>query len=369
MITSPHLEGLDLSVPLAQNALQAANVLGSGCTVSGTHDVGQSFNNKVYRVQISHASGAECHCEATLRDRQLLALRLTRSSWPAQKILNEVSAVKEVQCRVPDIPVPLVFAFSSEVDPVLGCRWIAQEWITGRRADQVWPELDTQNRLALIRELAGVVARLQQLNYEAIGGLVTSESKQLVGPFFDLQAGPFPRIKEWLLCQMAAKQKNLDDLFEDFPESHCLQPWCSKVTDAVTTETIPPDALRSSFVLVHGDFTLKNVLLTPDGPRIAAVLDWEWAGAFPPDHEWRNGLDELEQVAMGDGSSALTAFHKELAAAGGKCMADITGGAERGEVVGAMEAVPPWELAFVPRDRVPHLVEQSIKTLQSLQWL
>mmetsp|Transcript_13674 Transcript_13674/g.32358 ORF Transcript_13674/g.32358 Transcript_13674/m.32358 type:complete len:126 (+) Transcript_13674:852-1229(+) len=82
-----------------------------------------------------------------------------------------------------------------------------------------------------------------------------------------------------------------------------------------------------------------------------------------------SGLDELEQVAMGDGSSALTAFHKELAAAGGKCMADITGGAERGEVVGAMEAVPPWELAFVPRDRVPHLVEQSIKTLQSLQWL
>ncbi|MFF0741647.1 phosphotransferase family protein [Streptomyces sp. NPDC004111] len=39
---------------------------------------------------------------------------------------------------------------------------------------------------------------------------------------------------------------------------------------------------RPGTVLVHGDFGPNNVLLTGDGARVTALLDWEWAHAGDP---------------------------------------------------------------------------------------
>jgi aminoglycoside phosphotransferase (APT) family kinase protein len=45
--------------------------------------------------------------------------------------------------------------------------------------------------------------------------------------------------------------------------------------DALTARLSSPRFIQGSTVLVHGDFHLRNVLLSPAAIRVAAVLDWE----------------------------------------------------------------------------------------------
>ncbi|KAL8819160.1 MAG: hypothetical protein Q9191_007794 [Dirinaria sp. TL-2023a] len=53
------------------------------------------------------------------------------------------------------------------------------------------------------------------------------------------------------------------------------------------------------FVLVHGDFHGRNIMMK-DG-RIAAILDWEFAGAYPLSELLGGvGVDVLEMESEGD---------------------------------------------------------------------
>ncbi|KAJ0164938.1 hypothetical protein CTA2_12808 [Colletotrichum tanaceti] len=64
---------------------------------------------------------------------------------------------------------------------------------------------------------------------------------------------------------------------------------------------IPPDrALRSTdtdtwslrlsdwdeYVFCHNDLSQQNIIVNPDTLRIEAIIDWEYAGFFPPYFEW-----------------------------------------------------------------------------------
>ena len=51
------------------------------------------------------------------------------------------------------------------------------------------------------------------------------------------------------------------------------------VLSAWLEDNLPMDAGTS---LVHGDYKLDNVVVSPDGPRVAAILDWEMATVGDP---------------------------------------------------------------------------------------
>ena len=42
---------------------------------------------------------------------------------------------------------------------------------------------------------------------------------------------------------------------------------------------------EEDFVFCHGDLSQSNVLVNPETFQITAVIDWEYGGFFPPEHE------------------------------------------------------------------------------------
>jgi len=51
-------------------------------------------------------------------------------------------------------------------------------------------------------------------------------------------------------------------------------------------------------VMFHGDFSFRNMLV--DKGKLTGIVDWEWAGAFPVDHEWSNGWEILNEGSEED---------------------------------------------------------------------
>ena len=44
-------------------------------------------------------------------------------------------------------------------------------------------------------------------------------------------------------------------------------------------------SVKEEFVFCHGDLSQNNILVNPKTLQIVAIIDWEYGGFFPRDHE------------------------------------------------------------------------------------
>jgi Choline/ethanolamine kinase len=44
-------------------------------------------------------------------------------------------------------------------------------------------------------------------------------------------------------------------------------------------------SVEEEFVFCHGDLSQNNILVNPKTLQIVAIIDWEYGGFFPQDHE------------------------------------------------------------------------------------
>lgn len=148
-----------------------------------------------------------------------------------------------------DVPVPTMHVLCEDAD-VIGTPFYIMDFVAGRVLSR--PQLETverSERRPIHRAMIDTMAKLHSVDVAAAG---LSD--------FGRPSGYIERqIKRWTSQYEASKT-------DDLPAMDNLIDWLA--------EHVPEDEPAA---IAHGDFRVGNLLLAPDEPRVAAVLDWELA--------------------------------------------------------------------------------------------
>jgi aminoglycoside phosphotransferase (APT) family kinase protein len=148
------------------------------------------------------------------------------------------------------VPVAEMLGLCSD-EEVIGRAFFIMEMVQGRVFwDQSLPELDTQQRELVYREMNAVISHMHTLDVEAHG--LSDYGRP--GNYFERQ------ITRWSQQYVASET-------QEIPEMHRLIEWLPK--------NLPASASDTRACLVHGDFRMDNLIFDESGSRILAVLDWE----------------------------------------------------------------------------------------------
>jgi aminoglycoside phosphotransferase (APT) family kinase protein len=162
----------------------------------------------------------------------------------AHQVEREHRVMKALEGRV---PVPRMRGLCE--DPaVIGTPFYVMDFLEGRIfRDASLPGLQPAERAAIYDDLNATLARLHQIDVEAVG----LGDYGRPGNYFERQ------VARWTRQYRDAATESLpamESLIEELPRR------------------IPADA---SISIAHGDYRLENVMYHPTEPRIVAVLDWE----------------------------------------------------------------------------------------------
>ncbi|MDP6819771.1 MAG: phosphotransferase [Alphaproteobacteria bacterium] len=145
------------------------------------------------------------------------------------------------------VPVPGALHLC-EVDAVIGTPFYVMEHVAGGVCqDPLLPGMTAPERAAIYASMTAVLAQLHGIDWRAAG----------LADYGKHEAYIARQIALWSRQYEAAKTAEIAEMDR-------LMAWLP--------ENIPEGDETS---LVHGDFRLGNLILTPDTTGIAAVLDWE----------------------------------------------------------------------------------------------
>ncbi|KAI1258863.1 kinase-like domain-containing protein [Xylariaceae sp. FL1019] len=227
-------------------------------------------------------------------DTFILRLPCNDALLPYQ-VTNEVAFRQFVAAKLPHIPVPRVFHY--EATDHYESSFIAEEFIQGDNLSTVWMTLGVTQKEIFARKLAKTLVDLAEVQFDQIGGLdpeifspaPTVEGVKIFkgrGKFHSndcYSIGPYRTTKEYILACYDREiyyysHASAEDLDSDLFQDHSVQSFIGQLQER-RRELALKDIADEPFVLVHGDFHARNVLVRND--QIVAILDWEFAGAYP----------------------------------------------------------------------------------------
>lgn len=199
---------------------------------------------------------------------------------------REASILELVKERVPVPEVVYVSPEAHEPHPYLILRWIE-----GSPLDQLIEEGTPSDARRAARATGRVLAKLQEFRFARSG---------FFGSTLDIRT-PFPseaRVVVGVLEQC---------LFRDSGEERLGAALTQRLWRFVTQHAGMLDVVEHDAMLVHGDFNGLNVIIrsTSDGPKVAAVIDWEYAHSGTP-------LVDLGSMLRRPGRALPPWFEEEL---------------------------------------------------------
>lgn len=145
-------------------------------------------------------------------------------------------------------PVAHVYGLCTD-DAVIGSWFYVMELVEGRIFwDATFPDVDRTARPAYFDAMNATIARLHQVEYQAIG--LADYGRP--GNYFARQISRWTR--QYLEDADAGRDADMDRLIDWLPEN------------------IPEG---DETTIVHGDFRCDNMIFHPTEPKVLAVLDWE----------------------------------------------------------------------------------------------
>ena len=173
-------------------------------------------------------------------------------SKSAHRVEREFRVMQALQGS--GVPVPRVHLLCED-GAVLGQSFYVMDRVPGRvHADPAMPGCSPAQRHAAWDEMNAVLARLHAVDVRAIGLDDYGRPERYVAR----------QLERWLAQYRDART-------EDIPEMERLGAWLHDHA---------PRQARAA--LVHGDYRLGNLILAPDRPEVAAVLDWEMSTLGDP---------------------------------------------------------------------------------------
>ncbi|MBP2231054.1 aminoglycoside phosphotransferase (APT) family kinase protein [Azospirillum agricola] len=178
--------------------------------------------------------------------------RLVLRKQPAGTVLPSAHAVDrehriQEALRGSDVPVPRMVHFCGDAS-VIGTPFYVMERLDGRVfADCRLAEAPREERAAMYRSAAEMLARLHAVDWRAAG----LDGYGRPDGYFERQVARWTR--QWTQSRT-----------RELPEIERLIEWLPRHFPAAGPATI-----------AHGDFRIGNLMFHPTEPRVVAVLDWE----------------------------------------------------------------------------------------------
>ena len=291
----------DASIETNQDRLQNLELEGAHTNVDDVHVtlLAQGGYNDVWLVRSSQPP---------------FVLRVPNDdSLKPHQIQNEVGWLAYVAKKCPEIPVPVVYDYS---DGSSGndTAFIAEQYVEAKSLSNAWSAYTQSEKEEVARKVAELIVGMGELRFDAIGGMTPDGT---VGPTVEgcklfkgrdafhrtdcYDVGPYYSIQQYILAYYDkeihyyshADAEVLDqDLFEDTTVADLVE--TLKEKRAAVEVDLKANARSEPFALCHNDLQGRNILMR--GTDIAAVIDWEFAGAYPLSELQDTGFEVLEMV-------------------------------------------------------------------------
>ncbi|KAF2967302.1 hypothetical protein GQX73_g6266 [Xylaria multiplex] len=246
---------------------------------------------------------------STLIHQFILRLPGEDSLLPNQ-ITNDVAFKRFVAAKLPRIPVPKVYLYSAthEADT----SFIVEEYIDCPTLSSTWMSLSISQKENVAQRLATMTVDLAEVRFDQIGGLdptdfslaPTVEGCKLFkgrGKFHHKECypiGPYKSTKEYVLNSYDREiyyysHASDEDIDAGFFSEVTVPDFVKTLAEkrAALTEV---NIIDEPFVLIHGDFHGRNILVK--GDQIVAVIDWDFSGSYPLSETLTSGDIEVVEA-------------------------------------------------------------------------
>ena len=140
----------------------------------------------------------------TLRDGQQMIARIPYPMTVPKyyAIASEVATIEYL--RSSGLPAPEIYGYSPDSDNAAGTAYIMMELVQGSKLSEVWPSLDDQKVISVIRQLTQLESRMMSLSFPAGGSLYFTKDLEKVAPGLGIPlddkrfcVGPDVRLPLW----------------------------------------------------------------------------------------------------------------------------------------------------------------------------
>ena len=273
---------------------------------------GQSYNNRIYFLKLRRRD--------TLEQQDEVVLKVNGHCFGANKVQNEVACLQIVQKICPDIPVPRILGWSEDgivasfatsfktsvraLDPLPQVSKMAHGgWILMTRvpgSPMPVAELDDETLARLGRQLGDMLASLRQKVPRQIRcgnirlPLVDLIIRGILHEGIEVDE-PVTSANQYYRLKLLGKIRQLQNSEFLAPNRSLLEPLSHFIferlplLDLTSSDSFNPS--DNTFVLTHYDLSPRNVLVSRSSRnqlRISGLVDFEFAGFFPPAEEFLN---------------------------------------------------------------------------------
>ncbi|KIM75939.1 hypothetical protein PILCRDRAFT_826771 [Piloderma croceum F 1598] len=284
---------------------------------------------------------SDCDCGPAIPVGDSRYARVYSFSLPGSRsvIARLVAPIKPLfKTEVEPLPVPKVFVYSSEANPV-GVEWVLMEHMPGVELCEAWKELDYDMKARFVGDLVDMYDQLSQLKADSCGAIYHSTRRSMDLFYLPLSSTYAIRSPRWKPLSSMSLQSlrahchhplcDSDNFYEIGPIQDCavlryalVVPPPSQAPPVFTTvdyvrllayngcpstrsahdeptrdkvvklfeslhalysrhPLFGPRADPFIFRFCHGDLHDGNILIDPTTGKITGIIDWECAGFRP----------------------------------------------------------------------------------------